>query len=241
MRERPLSITLFSLLMVGVFLSIPIQAVYLQNLDSLFRSLTTLNVIMAALCLASAVTAYHVHRSFYYLLPVTIMTVLYNNWWVGSVGFNFSFTQTSVASAGFIILCTALLEKKALKVLLNPKLKWWDVALRQKVEIPVSLIKIRGQSLTKTAFDISESGLFLQGLEKQELERYRIGEYLDVCLHFSEIIRIRCQAKIVRKADSNGMYPAGLGLQFIDSQGTARAKIQRLIQPEENTSTALAS
>jgi hypothetical protein len=229
MRNRPLTLTLFSLILMGVGLSIPIQAIYLQDFSNLFRSLTILNMIISILCLLTAVSAAHVHTSFRYLLIATIGAVIFNNWWVGKVGFDFTFTQTTIASLSFVGLCSILLEKKAFTVLSNPNLKWWNIALRKQVQIPVSIVKIRGETMIKKAFDISESGLFLQGLEKKELEKYEVGEYLYLYLHFNEILKISCRARIVRKTNANGNYPAGIGLQFANSNDETRLTIKKLI------------
>lgn len=218
--------------MMAVSISLPIQAVYLQDFENMFQMLTVLNIFIMLVCAMTAVAAFKVHKSLRYLLPTAIIAVIFNNWWVGYVGLNFNIFQTSVASLSYLALCSVLLEKKTFKVICNPKLKWWDAPLRSKIEIPVSLSpKLRGQDLTKKSFDISESGLFLQGLEKEELERLIIGEKFSVCLYFNEIIKIRCAAKIVRKSSAeNGRYPSGVGLQFEEIDDQIRSTIKKLSQ-----------
>ena len=230
MRKRPLSLTFFSFFMVGVFFSLPLQAIYQQDLENLIRSLTLLNIMVALLCLLSAIAAYCAHKSIRYLLPITIVTVIFNNWWVGYVGFNYNLTQTSIASLSFIALCSLLLERNSFQVLSNPKLKWWNIAVRQKTQIPVTLALLHGETLLKKSFDISESGIFLQGLEKAEFERLRVGEKLRLCLHFGKILKIRCSAKIVRKTEALGIYPSGIGFQFEESDEKIRAAIRNLSQ-----------
>ncbi|MEK6627009.1 MAG: PilZ domain-containing protein [Bdellovibrionota bacterium] len=231
MRKRPLALLLFSICMMTIALSLPLQVVYLQDVESLFQMLTWLNIFIMALCVATAVAVFKLHKSFHYLLPITIAAVIFNNWWVGYVGFNYNLTETSIASLSFLILCSVLLEKKAIKVLRSPKLKWWDVPLRSKIEIPVSLSpSLRGQVLIKKSFDISESGFFLQGLEKSEFDSLNVGEKFGVCLHFSKILKIRCEAKIVRKSAQNGSYPSGIGLQFEKIDAQIKSTIKQLSQ-----------
>lgn len=230
MRKRPLALSLFSFILLGIAISLPIQAIYIQDIENLFQSLTFLNIFVMLLCTLTAVSAFKVHKSVRYLLPVTLVTVIFNNWWVGYVGFNFDPLQTSFASLGFVSLCAVLLEKNAYSVLRNPKLKWWEVATRAKAEIPVSVFPIRGEALNKTSFDISESGIFLQGLEKDELERLNVGEELSVCLHFDRILKIRCSAKIVRKSDASGIYPPGVGLQFSSTNTQIKSALKNLSQ-----------
>jgi hypothetical protein len=214
MRKRPLALSLFSLALLGVAISLPVQAIYIQDLADLPQSLTLLNIFIMLLCTLTAVAAIKVHASFRILLPFTVVAVVFNNWWVGYVGFNYDLLQTSYASIGFVLLCTILLETNTFKVLLNPKLKWWEVATRAKTEIPVSLFPLRGMALNKKSYDISETGMFLQGLDKTELGQLHVGEKLEVCLHFNKILKFRCTTKIVRKADAQGQYPTGIGLQF---------------------------
>ena len=103
MKQRPLSITLFCLFMIGVCISLPLQAIYQQDFESLFRSLTSLNIAVAILCFLNALAAYNVHISFRYLLPLTFVTVIFNNWWVGNVGLNYDASQTTAASFGFML------------------------------------------------------------------------------------------------------------------------------------------
>ncbi|MBY0554723.1 PilZ domain-containing protein [bacterium] len=229
MRKRPLALTLFSFILLGIAISLPVQAIYIQDLQDLFQSLTFFNILVMLLCTLTAVSAFKVHSSFPYLLPLTMITVVFNNWWVGYVGFNYDPIQTSLASLCFLIFCSVLLEKNTHRVLRNPKLKWWDVALRAKTQIPVSVFPIRGEALNKTSFDISESGIFLQGLDKEELERLNVGEELNVCLHFDRILKIRCSAKIVRKSAATGHYPTGIGLQFAHSNTEIRSAIKNSI------------
>jgi Tfp pilus assembly protein PilZ len=138
-------------------------------------------------------------------------------------------TETSLASLGFLGICTALLEKKSFSVLRNPKLKWWHIPARRKLEIPVSLKKLRGNVATKRAFDISESGLFLQDVDSNDFKNYKVGERIELDLHFNEILKIRCQAKIVRKSPQQGIYPAGIGLQFVENDRSTKSTIRRLI------------
>ena len=228
MKTRPFAITLFSILLISVGLSIPLQALFLQNFENLFRSLTVLNEVTAGLCLLTAFTIYHVHKSFRFLLPLTFVTVIFNNWWVGHVGFDFSLNETTLASFAFAGICCSLLEKNSFNVLRNPKLKWWHVPLRKKLDIPVSLKKFRGGTQIKRAFDISESGLFLQDLQKEDFKNYQVGERIELDLHFNEILKIRCEAKIVRKTHRLGIYPAGIGLQFSDDR-QIKSTIKRLI------------
>lgn len=230
MKSRPLAITIFSLILLGVGLSVPLQAAYLENFDNVFRSLTVLNLVMAGLCLMTAIAVFTVHSSFKYLLPVTIATVVFNNWWVGHVGLDFTMMETAAASFAFAALCCSLLEKNAFSVLRNPKLKWWNVAVRKKISIPVTLKKLRGKALDIRAFDISESGMFLQDVGKEEFRHYEVGERIEIDLHFNEILKVRCEAKVVRKTHRQGIYPAGIGLQFTEKNRQTKSTLQRLVR-----------
>lgn len=229
MRTRPIALIFFSVYMTAVAISLPLQAAYIEDFENTFRNLTNLNILIMILCTLSAVAAFNAYKTLRYLLPITAVTIVFNNWWVGYVGFHFNATETLMASLGFLGLSSVLLEKNAFRVLANPNLKWWNVAIRAKIEIPVSLIQPQcGQLLVKKSFDISESGFFIQGLQQNEIERLNLGQKINVCLHFSRILKIRCEAKVVRKCSERGSYPSGVGLQFekIDSQ--FRSALKRL-------------
>lgn len=234
MKKRPVALSLFCFLLLAIAISLPMQAIYIQDVENLFQSLTFLNIFVMLLCTLTAVSAFKVHSSFKYLLPLTITTVLFNNWWVGYVGFHFDPLQTSFASLCFVSVCSVLLEKNTYKVLSNPKLKWWEVAQRAQAEIPVSVFPIRGEALNKTSFDISETGIFLQGLDQNELERLNVGEELNVCLHFDRILKIRCSAKIVRKSTAAGIYPPGVGLQFSNTNAQIKSALKSLSQVQHS-------
>lgn len=229
MRTRPMALTFFSICMMAVAISLPLQAAYIENFENLLRTLTQLNILIMILCAASSFAAFNAHKSLRLLLPLAAATVVFNNWWVAYVGFHFNTTETLLASLGFLSICSVLLEKKTSMVLANPRLKWWNVALRAKIEIPVSLTPpLRGQPIFKKSFDISESGFFVQGLAQEELERLSLGEKFNVCLHFSRLLKIRCTARVVRKSNDNGAYPSGVGLQFEKIDSHIKSAIKRL-------------
>ena len=85
MRKSPLALLLFSICMMTIALSLPLQVVYLQDVESLFQMLTWLNIFIMALCVATAVAVFKLHKSFHYLLPITIAAVIFNNWWGGGI------------------------------------------------------------------------------------------------------------------------------------------------------------
>ncbi len=235
MRKRPIALFIFSICMMGVALSFPIQVTYLQDFESMFKMLTVLNIIVMVLCAVTSAAVFKLHKSFRVLLPITVVAVIFNNWWVGYVGFNFEPLQTSFASLMFIGLCSVLLEKSTYRVLANPKLKWWDVPKRSKITVPVTLTPlVRGLPLSKKSFDISETGFFMQGLEPKELEQFNVGEKFVVCINFSKILKVRCEAKVVRKSTKKGIYPTGVGLQFEEIDERVRTAIRTLSQAESS-------
>jgi hypothetical protein len=53
-------------------------------------------------------------------------------------------------------------------------------------------------------------------------------------LHFNQILKLRCEARVVRKSPGHGIYPAGLGLQFIDKTRVGKSTFKKLIRQLEN-------
>lgn len=238
MRKMPLALFLFSLMMVGIAMSMPLQLIYLEGYHNMFRSFTALNIIIIFLCLANALAAYHVHKSIRLLIPLTLICVLINNWWVGYVGFNYSSNETTLASFSFLAICAALLEKNTFRVLANPKLKWWHVPIRSQVEVPVSLLlSSRSKSPIKRTFDISETGFFLKDFNESELEKIKIGDKLSVCFHYDDILKVRCNAKIIRKTAKVGHYPSGIGLKFDNIDEHTKLAIKMICQSANQMQT----
>lgn len=217
--------------MMGIAISIPLQVIYDQGVSQIFQMLTVLNMMVMFLCITTSVAVFKLHNSLRYLLPLTFLSVVINNWWVGYVGLNYDLQQTSVANLMFWLLYGTLFEKNTRKVLLNPKLNWWKNCQRYRLEIPVVLISDKLEpKLIKKSFDISESGFFLTNFEEEELNQINVGENIDVSLQFDSVLRLRCEARIVRKCEQNGSYPAGIGLQFVNINSEMKSTIRRLSQ-----------
>ena len=238
MNRRPLALTCFSIALVLVAVSIPVQASLLQGFSQLMQTITWLNILVMGACLITAWSALRAHWSLRILLPSTVATVLFNNWWVGHVALDFSMTQASFASFGFIAISGLLTEKRTLSVIKNPKLKWWDRSPRNQLEVPVVLSPwLRGATLHKKSFDISETGLFVQGLKQEESVPLKLGERFEIRLHLEGHGEIHCTAKLVRKTQGSGAYPAGVGLIFEGLSPLEKQSLKRVssLPPEIST------
>ncbi len=228
MNRRPLALTVFACSMVGIAFSIPIQAGLLQDFEHITANLTWLNILVMSLCISLAWATLQAHWSVRILLPLTFATVVFNNWWVGFVALDFNLLQTSLASLGFVALSGMLLEKKALEVLKNPSLKWWNRAPRNQVAVPVILSPwLRGPTLHKQSFDLSDTGLFVQGLQGDEFTSLNLGERFEARLDLVGQAEIHCTVRVVRKTKGAGMYPAGIGLTFEGLTPHEKSTLQR--------------
>ncbi len=209
-------------------ISIPLQAYNLNEGEAFFSSITNLNLTIMLLCTLSALSVYYIHRSLRLLIPLNLLCVLLNNWWVGHVGFHFSSSQTFLASCGFLLLCGVLLEKTMLTLLLNPNKKWWHTSKRIQTNLPIAIQRTRGEAFIKTSFDISETGLFLKIINASEFEQFAIGEKVKVCLYFNKLLKIRVEGVIVRKNQNMGKYPSGIGLRFENTSPELKSAIRNL-------------
>jgi hypothetical protein len=231
MRQRPWALKLFAFLMMAVALSFPVQAALLQDPANLLKSLTWLNILVAFLCAGLAWSAFHVHRSLRYLLVITLAAVIFNNWWVGHVGLDFNWIQTTLASLGFASLYGFLLEKKTYQVVSDPKRKWWSVAPRKQLAVPVILSPWRrGDKIHKTSFDVSDSGIFVQGIQDDEMTQYKIGEKFEIRMQLDALSEINCSAKLVRMTPGQGHYPPGIGFCFEGLDETQKELLKKLSQ-----------
>lgn len=217
MIRRPWSLTLFALAMLGIALAMPIQAAYLQNPEEFFLHLSSLNWLVVVFCLASSWSILQAHRSFRFFVPVTLGLVTLNNWWVGSVGLDYDLETTGVATFGFLCVHGVLLEKRARQILRNPELKWWRRSPRKTLVVPIHLFPMAGRKVVQAqSFDISESGVFVQGLHEDQFGRLHVGDRFKVLVALKEDYEVACSGQIVRKCPALGTYPQGIAIRFND-------------------------
>lgn len=185
--------------------------------------------------LANALLTWQASPALRFTLPGLLLLTFWNNFVVGSYNYDFDLTQTSLATAGLALITLPLAAWAPFKMLLkNPHLRWWQRPKRVIKSVASSINPYVGSDFKAETFDISEGGIFIpfdsctsakkgRRFSSDELD---VGSYTSVTLQVNEWSSIKATAVVVRKSEGQGLYPAGMGLEFIniDSQSKQRLK-----------------
>ncbi|MBT3236194.1 MAG: hypothetical protein HN353_09620 [Bdellovibrionales bacterium] len=223
MRERPLIFTILSLAYLGIALSIPIQIAIIyghgiNEWQAIMNKITYLNWAVISTSLINATLSYHAHRYLRLAIPISIIIVALNNTLVGMFGVDFQLQTTIMSTLLFIGLSGTIYCLDAKNVLYDQSLRWWKSPVRHRQSIPIFLESEDGQQIGAAfeTFDISTSGLFAQGINDQHFTQMELGGQVKITLLGKSGSQIELCSKVVRKSDSFGQYPAGVGVEFQD-------------------------
>ena len=167
MKKRPLLFYFIAIAFSVLAISFPLQVMWnyqfpLQKAHLSFSFLTTTNM---ALILAYSGLAYfslNASRAIVALLPFSLALTLYNNYLVGSWAYDYSMQQTLTASALFATFSLFPFLPSYLKSLRNPKCRWWMVATRKPIEVPVRVSPTVGSRFHSFTVDMSSTGAFIE-------------------------------------------------------------------------------
>lgn len=228
MKTRPLGILLLSCSLIGIGLLVPIQVLVLRDADQFFMMMTELNWIMTLSLITTGLMVYHFHSKSMEALAVTSLVVLLNNYWVGTMGTDYSFSQSMIGAIGFLGLNLFLLEPRTLQLLMKPELKWWTIPKRSRVFWTVAVRPQEGNLIqTFPVYDASENGLFVK-LPSESLNQFRPGQSISILVKKDDGSVVSAEAKVVRMTTGHGGYPQGMGL-------TLSLKDTKINVPEETT------
>lgn len=269
MRTKPKHLNLLAAVILAAALSLPLQIMLLYGhppteVTAIAAKLTPLNWLILLFC---PVVSYLVYRASPLLVaaaPALAGLVVYNNYFVGQVGTDYSPVLTGTASVAFCCALGAIFTSDVRKIIMNPKLRWWLIPERKTLEIPVRLRVLNGryksgrEEFYTITFDISESGLFIPfGRERGNARDLRpltlvssdprsetfsmrnlgVGTQCYICLNLGELAFIHCRAEVVRVAPVAGRYPAGVGLRFLGLTGQERRMISAFMEDADDEIT----
>jgi len=243
MLNRPKTLSLLAIVFIGIMISLPIQIMFLHGhqLDEwglVFAKLSILNWMVMGL---AGLSAWHLIKASPWLkvsVPLFVMAVLWNNWVVGQMATDFSLWSTAGASLGLVMLNGLLLHPEVRDLLLNPSRRWWLTPRRRKVQIPILINPLIGNSFKTATFDLSEGGAFIpsESAPTDEVPWTQMpdgigpGDQLTVAIKIGTLRKIRCDAEVVRRKDAQGVYPSGLGIRFIDMNRGDRKELVRYLE-----------
>lgn len=242
MPTRPKSLIALSISLCLVAVSLPLQIHFLfgyglHEWSEIVARLTPLNQTLFFLLLATALALYEGASLALVLVPCLILLVIWNNMIVGSYEINYSSLQTFWASTAFIALNGLILRKDALKVLLNPSLRWWKIPVRKLVSLPLEVLRLNGERFAAKTYNLSVSGMFVPALATS------INSENSLSTHFlpsdSEVVLVsfrvgetpvECQAQVVRRSEAKGIYPAGVGIRFVNLDKKAQRRLKQYLR-----------
>ncbi len=222
MIARPSQFYILSLLMFAVALSFPIQVIFLYQhhwteVTAIFSKLTWLNWLLVFSLITCSYLYLHASRAILVGLPLLILMVVINNYYVGRFAGDFSMAQTSLATAMmFVVFVPPLFMPSSLLVLKDPKRRWWRRSKRVNKRVPATLNPFVGEMIQAHTYDLSETGAFVCLEEESNKPMPKVGDTLRISLNVNSMRKIRCEAVVVRIAEPTGRYPRGLGLRFVD-------------------------
>lgn len=228
MRRRPLWFTILSVVFLGIGLALPAQVMYIyghgfEELPAVFEKLTWLNELVMAGCFVCAYLVYRASPQLNVVMPVLLGLVAVNNYFVGHAATDFSMTTATFGTLGFGLLAMPLLHPQLQWLLLHPEQRWWMRAERRRMSVPVTIEGTRLQPVRNETFDISETGAFVTAARD-----VAVGDWVTLRMKFG-FSQFRCQARVVRRAEARGIYPGGVGVQFMNLSWRERATLRRCL------------
>jgi hypothetical protein len=235
--KAPRGLRFLSAVYVGIALSLPIQLIWIYNLNwnNSYWGLTHMSLGNCLVALFSLATAYALFRSSpkaQILLPATATLILVNNWWVSHIDTTFSALQTGVASGLYLLAHAALLHPHSLQALKKSAPKPWNREPRAQKCYVTTVLPPLGPAMVLKSFDISRSGIFLSTeeigtprgqMEQPSLDQLRVGSEVTLRVQVNHLRIVRVTAKVVRKLDRpEGTYPPGVGLHFVSLDREAK-------------------
>lgn len=234
MMAKPKIVYWMSLALFAIALAIPMQIAILyqhslSELDSIFQKITLLNFICMAMMLTCAYLLINISPYLKLFAPITIVTLAWNNYLVGSYGEDFQMSQTILGTGLFAGLFVPLLRKDLRQILSEPHRRWWRRANRYLKSVDVILNPFVGQTLQAHTFDLSESGAFIPFEDKPLNEIPKVGERIKISLHLDTLRKIKCEAIVVRAVEPKGSYPKGIGVQFTHMNETYKRSLNNFL------------
>jgi len=230
MRRRPLWFIVLATVFFGVAISLPAQIMVIyghgfKELPAVLEKLTLFNWLVFFGALVSGVLAWQVSPYVRFAVPALIALVGVNNYFVGHYATDYSMWQASFGTLGFALLNLPLLNRDIQWLLLHPEKRWWIRAERTRMNVPITIDGTRLSSVRSETFDISETGAFVTNNKD-----VAVGDWITVRMKFGTFYQFRCQARVVRRAEAAGIYPGGMGVQFMNMSWNDRRELKRHIE-----------
>ena len=218
MKEKPISLYSLAIFFLLIVISLPLQIMAMYNYSLadyqlIAANLSFPNILVMAVGLIASILALKASRLALASIIIFSFTVIWNNYYVGLSGLDFSLTTTTLTSIGFLLFVGTTLSLGGYKALSNEKWQWWRTTPRAQASVPVVIRPLKGPALKAVTFDISKGGAFIP-CELEGWGHLEPGDFINVHMTFGDLKVFRCEAEVVRKNDCSGKYPQGIGIRF---------------------------
>jgi hypothetical protein len=231
MKDKPLIFNIYAILFLLIAISIPVQisVLYGHNFDELgaiYKKLTFFNILVVMASILNFYYCFTASDNVKWSFPLAIGIICFNNSIVLVFGNDFEAYTVILSTLLFMVFSAYFLLTHDTDIINEPKKQWWRIpkrfALKEKV-----LIEVGNQQIDiGETFDISTSGAFIPITEdnKSKIVPGKVYSFMIGKKH-----PIKCKAKVIRKTDARGHYPAGIGIQFQDLELGQKYKLQHML------------
>jgi hypothetical protein len=205
-----------------------------------FQQLGSFVVALIAVCALGAWCAFRANRGLLLTGPVVLLLGLVILWIAASPGLQISFglfgLLASLIAGVAALLQVALLAPQSRLVLMRPELRWWQQAERKPVSLLVRL-DAGDAKHNMISYDASETGLFLCMSDDDKMEpakwagHVERGDPVELEITDPQGGSAKLVAEICRiQVRSEGGYPRGFGVRFVDPSGPQYDAYQRMLR-----------
>jgi hypothetical protein len=237
MKTKPISLSIYALIFLGIALSIPIQIMMLyehsiSEISLIISKMTPMNWAVVASTLMLSVGCFRASSSTWFLLPISVALIFINNLLVGQYAVDYSPFQASLASLLFMGLSLSFLATKGQDAISSPHLKWWMIPTRHRIALAIRMVSPDGVDNVVRSFDISSNGLFLAKSSEKNSDELPLGKEVDICIGDKNGPTLKAQVVRLSK-ETRGGYPPGVGLTFIHAKMWDKIKLWLLLKRVE--------
>ena len=232
MSLRPILYYFISFVFLLCSLSLPAQVICNYQIPfsktlTAFTFLTSTNLTIMALYFALAIVSYNSSRAVLALVPTALLLTIYNNYLVGQWAYDYSMNQTAMSSGAYIALSLFPILPAYYKALKDPSCRWWLVAARKPIEIPVRVSPTVGSRFHSFTVDISKTGAFIE----THSDHLDVGDEVDLRFSAQSVKPLQIKAQVVRKGSNQRQtkHEFGYGVRFADLDPNQKKVLDRFL------------
>jgi len=230
MKTKPLIFNIYALLFLAIAISIPVQVSMIYGhgtaeLGPIYNKMTIFNILVIAVSLYNFYYCFTASDNVKWSFPLAIGVICFNNSIVLVYGNDFESYTVILATILFMVMSAYFLLTHDTDVINHPENHWWRVPRRFSLKERVTLHQSGRHIDLGETFDISTSGAFIPYTMDDKYNLFSGNEVID--FSFGDEAPIHCRAKIVRKTCAKGIYPDGIGIQFVDMGPSDKLRLQQ--------------